>query len=157
MANRLARMHTAEHILSAIMRIHYAAPKNLELHLNEKKTKCDYQPAVPIDEAAIRRIEAMVNAEIRKNHPVTAFMLSRQEAEQRGYDLWKVPPDAEEIRIVKIGELDAQPCSGQHVTRTAEIGVFRIISHDVRESGRLRLRFRVMDTDANVPVSESVR
>ncbi len=145
MADRLARMHTAEHILSAIMRIYYAAPRNLELHLNEKKTKCDYEPAVPIDEAAIQRIESMVNDEIRKDHAVSDFTISREDAEKRGFDLWKVPPDTDEIRIVKIGELDAQPCSGRHVGRTAEIGVFRIISHDIRDSGRLRIRFKVVD------------
>lgn len=136
-----ARMHTAEHILSAIMRIHFNAPRNLELHLGDRKTKCDYQPAAPLQEPDILRIEALVKAEIAKNHPVTDFVVRRAEA--RAYDLWKVPPDAETIRIVKIGDLDAQPCSGAHVSATKEIGEFHLLSHEVRPNGRLRLRFRV--------------
>lgn len=141
MPNKLARMHTAEHLLSAVMKKHFDAPRNLELHLGEKKTKCDYQTGMPVDDSAITRIETLVNEEIGKNHPVTERFLRRGQAD--GYDLWKVPEDAEEIRIVQIGDCDAQPCSGAHVENTAEIGRFRIISHDLRENGRVRIRFKV--------------
>jgi len=39
MPAKLARMHTAEHILTAVMRKFYTAPRNLEFHLNEKKNQ----------------------------------------------------------------------------------------------------------------------
>ncbi len=135
------RMHTAEHILSAVMRIDYGAPRNLELHLGDKKTKCDYEPSRSVNPEDIAAISDKVNKEIQKNHPVSHFVIPRTEAVE--YDLWKAPEDAREIRIVKIGDLDAQPCSGEHVARTQEIGSFRITSHEWRENGRLRIRFKV--------------
>lgn len=141
-SERLARMHTAEHILSAIMRREYGAPRNLELHLGEKKTKCDYTPSRRIDEADIAHIERRVNEEIQKGHTVQAYTLSRQEAAER-YDLWKVPAHADTIRIVVIGDLDAQPCSGPHVQNTRDVGIFRILSYDLRDNGRIRIRFKV--------------
>ncbi len=119
-------MHTAEHILSAVMRKFYDAPRNLEFHLGEKKTKCDYDVPRSLSEGDIRQIEALVNAEIAKNHAVANFVLPREQAGK--YDLWKVPPDATEISIYKIGDFDEQPCGGPHVTQTSEIGVFRILS-----------------------------
>lgn len=137
----IARMHTAEHILTAVMRIHYKAPRNLEMHLAPKKTKCDYEPGVPVDEAAIRKIERLVNEEIRKDHPVSAATISRAEA--KNFDLWKVPPEAEHISIVRIGALDAQPCSGPHVEHTAQVGAVRIVSFEHRDNGRLRIRFKL--------------
>lgn len=140
---QIARMHTAEHILSAVMRLHYDAARNLEFHLNEKKTKCDYEPENKITGNDIHRIEALVNAEIQKDHPVCAEIIHREQAQ--GFDLWKVPPDAETIRIVRIGDFDAQPCAGRHVEHTAQIGRFEIASFEYRPNGRLRLRFRIVD------------
>ena len=47
------------------------------------------------------------------------------------------------FRIVKIGEFDAQPCRGEHVSRTNEIGKFSVSSYELRENGRVRIRFKI--------------
>jgi Ser-tRNA(Ala) deacylase AlaX len=135
-------MHTAEHLLSAVMKKFYHAPRNLEFHLGERKTKCDYQVPRALNEGDIQQIERLVNQEIQRGHAVSSFVLTREQAGQ--YDLWKVPPEAREIRIVKIGEFDEQPCGGEHVANTSEIGTFRIISYELRANhGRVRIRFRL--------------
>jgi len=134
-------MHTAEHLLSAVMRKLYDSPRNLEFHLGEKKTKCDYQVPRALGAEDIQQIERLVNREVQRGHAVSSFMLTREQAGQ--YDLWKVPPDTREIRIVKIGDFDEQPCGGQHVANTSEIGTFRIISYELRDNGRVRIRFRL--------------
>ena len=139
---KLARMHTAEHLLSAVMRLHYNAPRNVELHLNEKKTKCDYDLACALDAGQVEIIQLLVNNEIQRDHTVTDFYLPRTDAAER-YDLWKVPENSDRIRIVKIGELDEQPCGGQHVSHTREIGHFHIVSHEMKANCRVRFRFRV--------------
>ena len=135
------RMHTAEHILSAIMRLEYGADRNVELHLGDKKTKCDYCPNAPLQDGDIEQIQRRVNDEILANHPVGDEIIARSEATE--YDLWKVPADAETIRIVNIGTLDAQPCSGEHVSNTQEIGEFRVTTYENRDNGRTRIRFKV--------------
>ncbi len=138
---KLARMHTAEHLLSAVMRKFYNAPRNLELHLGEKKTKCDYDLPQPLADADVEKIQQLVNEEIAKNHAVSFAYIKRSEAQQ--FDLWKVPADMYDLRIVRIGDFDAQPCSGSHVRSTSEIGEFVIASLEKRENGRTRIRFRV--------------
>ncbi len=132
---------TAEHLLSAVMRKHYQAARNLEFHLGAKKTKCDYAVASPLTERDIEQIEELVNKQIARDLPVGASIVERAAAGE--YDLWKVPPEADTIRIVRIGEYDSQPCRGEHVASTAEIGAFRIASFETRENGRTRIRFRV--------------
>ncbi|HID57214.1 TPA: hypothetical protein EYP37_11840, partial [Candidatus Poribacteria bacterium] len=67
----LKEMHTAEHILTRVMKDHFGCTRNFELHLGEKKGKCDYDVSRGLSEEDIRRIEALVNAEIEKDHPVT--------------------------------------------------------------------------------------
>ena len=140
--SKLARMHTAEHILSAVMRKFYGAPRNLELHLGEKKTKCDYKVSHILTDKDIQQIESRVNQEIQKNYLVTHFFVPRAKAQK--FDLWKVPEEVEEIRIVKIGDFDEQPCKGPHVNHTLEVGTFKIISYEHRANGRLRIRFKVL-------------
>ena len=142
--DRIVRMHTAEHILTAIMRRQFGSPKNLEMHLGDKKTKCDYEVDTPIGEAEIQTIERAVNDEIEKDHDVSVLRMPRSEAEAR-FDLWKVPPDVETIRVVRIACLDETPCSGEHVATTGHVGVFHIRSASMRSERVVRIRFGLED------------
>jgi Ser-tRNA(Ala) deacylase AlaX len=75
---------------------------------------------------------------------VVEEFISRDDAEQN-YNLSKLPDGVgESIRIIKIGNYDACPCSGQHVTHTKEIGKFKIISTNF-ENGVLRIRFILLE------------
>ena len=61
------------------------------------------------------------------------------------FSLDKLPDQAgDNIRIIRIGDYDACPCIGKHVTSTKEIGGFKIISSSF-EDGVLRLRFKLKD------------
>lgn len=142
--DRLAAMHSAEHILNAIMQRDFDTGRSIEAHFGTKKSKCDYRVAHPLEEDQVHAIEAAVDAEIAKDLPVTTFVIPRTEAEGR-YDMDKVPADAEAIRIVEIGELDAIPCIGEHVERTSQIGRFEIASIEMRTANRVRIRFRLHD------------
>jgi len=143
-AEKRIRMHTAEHILTAVMHRLFAAPCNLEMHLGEKKSKCDYTVSHPISMEEIAAIEDTVNAEIEKDYQITTEVLPIEEAKTI-YDLWKIPPGAATIRIVKIGDIDATPCRGKHVSHTNQIGRFRIKSYTMREENVVRIRFGLED------------
>ena len=143
----LVRMHTAEHLLTATMRRLYGSPRNLEMHLGEAKTKCDYGVERPLGDDDAHAIEAAVNAEIARDHRVSVMHITRAEAEAR-FDLWKVPPGAETIRVVTIDDVDATPCSGDHVARTGEIGRFVLKSSEMRSSTIVRIRFGLASPSA---------
>ena len=142
----LKQMHTAEHILTRVMKDHFGATRNFEMHLSEKKSKCDYDVPGELSEEDIRKIEGLVNAEIEKGHPVKSEVIPLSEA--KGYDLWKVPEGATEIKIVRIGDFDATPCAGEHVANTAELGRFKIISYSRKADGLLRIRFKLLPRGA---------
>ena len=142
-------MHSAEHILNAVMRRLFASPGNLEMHLGEvhlgeKKSKCDYTVSSALTPQEIENIECTVNAEIEKDHRITTKVLPSEVA-QMTYDLWKVPPDTTTIRIVKIGNIDATPCSGEHVSHTNQIGYFHIKSYTMNKEDVIRIRFGLED------------
>ena len=135
-------MHTAEHILTAVMRQMFNSPRNLEMHLGDKKSKCDYAVPRAISDEDISAIERAVNAEIDRDDPVN-FEVLPIEVARTVYDLWKVPPKAEAIRIVHIGDFDSTPCSGEHVEHTLQVGRFRIRSYSMKDDTTVRIRFSV--------------
>lgn len=142
MISQKARMHTAEHILTAVMRRMFGSPRNLEVHLGEKKSKCDYAVPDAISAADITAIERAVNDEILKDDKVSFEVLSIDAARQ-AYDLCKVPTGAEAIRIVHIGDFDSTPCSGEHVEHTAQVERFLISSYSMKDERTVRIRFSV--------------
>ena len=139
----IARMHSAEHLLTAAMKRLFDSPCNLETHLGEKKTKCDYAVPRALTSKDIAAIERTVNAAIEQDHPITVERIPAERA--REYDLRKVPKDAGEIRVVRIGDFDATPCSGVHVAHTRQIGRFRVKSFTMKDARIVRIRFTLED------------
>ncbi len=137
-------MHTAEHILNGTMVRLFGCPRSRNAHIERKKSKCDYLlDACPMDEE-VARIEAAVNEVIGQNLDVTIEYMPREQAASL-VDLSKLPEDASEtLRIVRVGDYDACACIGAHVKNTAEIGTFKILSHDY-EDGRWRVRWKVIE------------
>ena len=137
-------MHTAEHILNGTMVRLFGCPRSRNAHIERKKSKCDYLlDACPTDEQ-VARIEAAVNEVIGRHLDVTIEYMPREQASAL-VDLSKLPEDASEtLRIVRVGDYDACACIGAHVKNTAEIGTFKILSHDY-EDGRWRVRWKVIE------------
>ena len=137
-------MHTAEHILNGTMVRLFGCPRSRNAHIERKKSKCDYLlDACPTDEE-VARIEAAVNEVIGRHLDVTIEYMPRSEAAAL-VDLSKLPEDASEtLRIVRVGDYDACACIGAHVKNTAEIGTFKILSHDYAD-GRWRVRWKVIE------------
>ena len=135
--------HTAEHILNATMVKMFGCPRSRNAHVERKKSKCDYLlPESPSDEQ-VAAIEAKVNEVIALDLPVTIEFMSKDQAASI-VDLSKLPEEASDtLRIVRVGDYDACACIGAHVSHTAEVGVFKIISHDF-EDGRWRVRWKVL-------------
>jgi misacylated tRNA(Ala) deacylase len=140
-------MHSAEHILNQTMVRMFNCNRSFNAHIEKKKSKCDYHLDHALTEREINRIEKQVNAVIEADLPIAEEYQSREIAQEQ-YNLKQLPPDTgDNIRIVRIGDYDACPCIGSHVSSTKEIGTFRIVSTSF-DSGVLRVRFRLGQSKA---------
>ena len=139
-------MHTAEHILNQTMVRMFGCPRSRNAHIERKKSKCDYQLAACPTEEQVQEIERRVNEVIQRHLDVTYEFVRRDEVPPE-VDLGKLPNDASEtLRLVRIGDYDLCACVGTHVANTAEIGQFKIISHDWNaETGTWRMRFKLVE------------
>jgi len=141
-----APMHTAEHILNQTMVRKFGIDRSFSNHIERKKSKCDYHFHRDITTEEITYIESMVNQVIEMNLPITEEFIDINDARSK-FNLKRLPKDAgNSIRIIRVGNYDACPCSGNHVENTKEIGNFKIISTSFNDNV-LRVRFRLLDKE----------
>lgn len=138
-------MHTCEHIVNQTMIRLFDCGRSVSAHIERKKSKLDYRLSACPSNEEVKRIEEAVNEVIACHLPVTTEYITQDEAKGR-FDMERLPDNASEtVRVVKVGDYDECLCIGTHVANTAEIGTFRIISHDWDEADhRLRIRFKLV-------------
>ena len=136
------KMHSTEHILNQTMVRMFSCGRCFRSHIEKKKSKCDYHFDRPLTDLEVKQIEERVNTVISADMVVTCEFVTKQEA-QKHYNVERLPQNVDDdIRIVKIGDYDVCPCSGNHVNSTKEIGEFKITSVSF-ENGVLRIRYKL--------------
>ena len=115
--------HTCEHILNRTMVNMFGCPRSRSAHIERRKSTCDYILDECPSEEQVLAVSANVNAVIARALPVTARLVTHEEAAGL-VDLSKLPADASDtLRIVSVGDYDDCACIGAHVGNTSEIGV----------------------------------
>ncbi|HXV11910.1 MAG TPA: alanine--tRNA ligase [Burkholderiales bacterium] len=136
---RTMRNHSATHLM------HKALREVLGPHVQQKgslvdaeRTRFDFSHNEPMTEAQIRRVEAMVNAEILHNEPTVARIMKHDEALKAGALAFFGDKYGEEVRVLDIGS-SRELCGGTHVKRTGDIGFFKVISEGGIAAGVRRI------------------
>ena len=135
-------MHSVEHILNQTMERMYDCGRCFTAHIDKRKSKCDYHFDHALTDEEIADIQSMVNGIIDSDLPVTESFVSKGKAKML-YNTEKLPNTVVgNLRIIHIGDYDACPCIGEHVSSTGEIGPFRITTTSYAD-GQLRIRFKL--------------
>jgi len=136
---RLMRMHTALHLLSVVFPFPVTGGQ-----IGEDKGRLDFDmPEVPDD---LEALQGQLNAMVAADHAVTTEWISDEEMEAKA-DLIKTmkvkPPMGQgRVRLVRIGDVDLQPCGGTHVARTSEIGPLAI--GKIEKKGKINRRVSLL-------------
>jgi misacylated tRNA(Ala) deacylase len=138
--HRLMRIHTGLHLLSVVLPFPVTGGS---IGAEEGRLDFDIDGDVPAKE----EIEEKLNLLVAANHPVTQEWISDDEllANPNLVKTMKVKPPmgSGRVRLVRIGDIDLQPCGGTHVRSTAEIGRLAIgkIESKGKQNRRVRIRF----------------
>jgi misacylated tRNA(Ala) deacylase len=136
---RNMRIHTALHLLSVV--VPYPVTGG-QIGDGEGRLDFDIDGEVPAKEALDEQLNAMVAA----NHAVTSEWITDEElmANPGLVKTMKVKPPmgSGRVRLIRIGDVDLQPCGGTHVRATGEIGQLAIgkIESKGKQNRRIRLR-----------------
>ena len=125
---RTMRNHSVTHIM------HKALRDVLGPHVQQKgslvdidKTRFDFAHDKPMTDEEIRRVELLVNEQILQNVATKARVLPIEEAKKVGAMMLFGEKYGDEVRVLDIGN-SRELCGGTHVSRTGDIGVFKIYS-----------------------------
>jgi len=141
---RLMRLHTAAHLMAAIMYRDYNALitggqvdyEHAKLDFNLPKTDRE------IFEAAVEK----ATKEASKNNPLKIYFLARDEALRMPGIVKlaeRMPPQEKELRIVEIPGIDIQADGGPHVKNTNEIGEIHLLKIENKGKNQRRAYFDI--------------
>jgi len=139
-----ARAHTERnHSVTHLM--HKALREVLGPHVQQKgsqvdpdKTRFDFVQNQPMTDAEIRKVEALVNAEILVNAATDASVMSIADAQKTGAMMLFGEKYGDEVRVLSIGS-SKELCGGTHVKRTGDIGLFKIVAESGVAAGVRRV------------------
>ncbi|MFZ5536952.1 MAG: alanine--tRNA ligase [Pseudomonadota bacterium] len=136
---RTMRNHSATHLL------HKALREVLGEHVQQKgsqvdpdKTRFDFVHHQPMTDEEIRRVEAIVNAEILANEATQTRVVPLDEARKLGAMMLFGEKYGEVVRVLDIGS-SRELCGGTHVARTGDIGLFKIVAESGVAAGVRRV------------------
>ena len=121
--------HSATHLMHAALR------QVLGNHVQQKgslvdgeRTRFDFSHNEPMTDAQVRAVEVLVNREIQRNVPVAARVMKYDEAIKAGAMALFGEKYGDEVRVIGMGEFSTELCGGTHVSRTGDIGLFKIVA-----------------------------
>jgi|TARA_B100000029_G_scaffold14627_2_gene15160 alanyl-tRNA synthetase len=141
--------HSATHLLHESLRRHLGDHVTQKGSLvDTQKLRFDFSHPRAVEEETLKTVETEVNEQIRENTEVVTQLMQPEDAIKAGAMALFGEKYGEEVRVVSMGQFEVgttksrystELCGGTHVSRTGDIGVFRLVSEGAVASGVRRI------------------
>ncbi len=126
-------MHAA---LRQVLGTHVAQKGSL---VNDKGLRFDFSHFEAMKPEEIRKVEDLVNAQIRRNLPIETNVMDLEAAKAKGAMALFGEKYEDRVRVLSMGDFSTELCGGIHASRTGDIGLFRIVSESGTAAGVRRI------------------
>ena len=132
--------HSATHLLHAALR------SVLGTHVQQRgslvapdRLRFDFSHHEPVTDEELRRIERLVNRQIRLNADAEIAELPHDEAIAAGAIAFFGDKYSGVVRVLRLGDFSMELCGGTHVSRAGDIGLLKITSETGIAAGVRRI------------------
>ena len=140
----IARNHTATHILlSSLQKVLGPQVEQAGSYVGSDRLRFDFNHFQAMTAEEIAKVEEMVNDAVLQALPVETKVLGIEEAKKLGATAIFGEKYGEVVRVVAVGDFndpfDLEFCGGTHLSNSAQIGQFRIVSESGIAAGIRRI------------------
>ncbi|MBN2544887.1 MAG: alanine--tRNA ligase [Spirochaetes bacterium] len=143
---KTTRLHTATHLL------HRALKNILGEHVNQKgsnitseRLRFDFTHPEKINNETLKKIEDMVNEQIKKELDIKMEIMTLEEAKQKHATALFTDKYESKVKVYTIGDFSKEVCGGPHVNNLKELGKFKIIKEESSSAGIRRIKAILID------------
>ena len=135
------KYHTATHLLNAALKI----VVNKDVHqkgsnITSERMRFDFSCDHKLSVEEKTEVEALVNKWIKDDLVVTKEEMKKEDALKIGAEAMFIEKYGDIVTVYKIGDVSAELCGGPHVSKTSELGTFKIKKEEASSSGVRRIK-----------------
>ncbi len=138
---KVTRYHTAAHLMhAALQKVLGPQVKQMGSNITPERMRFDFTFARKVTPEEIKKVEDMVNEQIKNNLQVSVEETTFEAAVAGGAHAFfkeKYPP---KVTVYSMGTFSKEVCGGPHVAHTGEVGTFKIIKEEASSAGVRRIR-----------------
>jgi len=139
------KYHTATHLLQKALKIvlgDHVAQKGS--NITAERLRFDFSHNAPMTEEEIKKVQELVNEQIRKNLPVSMEIMDLERAKAAGASALFGEKYESQVKVYTIGQkgqaFSMEVCGGPHVENTGTLGIFVIQKEQSSSAGVRRIR-----------------
>ncbi len=134
-------LHTATHLLhKALCVVLGGYVKQLGSNITAERLRFDFNHPQALTKEELKKVEDLVNEEIKKDLPVVCETMTLEEAKEKGAAAQFDAKYGERVKVYSIGDFSVEVCGGPHVEHTSQLGHFRIVKEQSSSAGVRRIK-----------------
>ena len=133
--------HTATHLLhEALREVLGEHVKQSGSNITEERLRFDFTHPQKMTKEEIKKVEDLVNEQIKRDLPVTCEEMSYEDAKKSGAIGLFTDKYGDKVKVYTIGDFSKEICGGPHVTHTGDMGTLKIKKEESSSSGVRRIK-----------------
>jgi alanyl-tRNA synthetase len=135
------KYHTATHLLHKALRMvlgDHVAQKGS--NITAERMRFDFSHGAPMTPEELRKVQDIVNEQIKRDLPVKMEVMNLEEAKASGAIALFGEKYESCVKVFSIGNFSKEVCGGPHVERTGDMGAFKIQKEQSSAAGVRRIR-----------------